>query len=141
MKKYDARFKVGFEAIRQLMGPAKPVKTLLRTEAYERLGKHVNWRGDVAAYFNIKDTIWADANSGDVRVPATGDGYSTQFYEETLEPFLAAGKVVLSVDYAQQAANVTEAYQRASANGYVPCVALRALDRLTSTPPPGYPGD
>jgi cysteinyl-tRNA synthetase len=95
--------------------------------------------GQEQIYFDgDADTINADENSGDVRVPATGDGYSTQFYEETLEPFLDAGKVVLSVDYAQQPDNVTEAYSRATAQGYIPYVTLRALIQLTDTPPPGY---
>ena len=85
------------------------------------------------------DTDWGDANGGDERLPTTGDGYSTQFYEDTLEPFLSAGKVVLSVDYAQQPANVAEAYRRASAKGYIPYVSQRPLSQLTETPPPGLP--
>jgi cysteinyl-tRNA synthetase len=98
--------------------------------------------GQEQVYFDGNpDTIWSDANSGDVRMPAAGDGYSTQFYEETLQPYLAAGKVVLTVDYAQQPASVAEAYQRAAANGYVEYVTLRALSQLSATPPPGYPGE
>ncbi|MBU0641434.1 MAG: endo alpha-1,4 polygalactosaminidase [Planctomycetes bacterium] len=97
--------------------------------------------GQEQIYFDgDADTIWADTNSGDVRMPATGDGYSTAFYERTLQPFLDAGKVVITVDYAQQAANVAEAHQNAAARGYIPYVALRSLSRLTQTPPPGYPG-
>jgi len=51
--------------------------------------------GQEQIYFDGNaDTIWADADSGDVRLPAleTGEGYSTQFYEETLQPYLDAGK-------------------------------------------------
>jgi cysteinyl-tRNA synthetase, unknown class len=95
--------------------------------------------GQEQIYFDgDADTIWSDANSGDVRLPATGDGFSTEFYERTLEPFIAAGKVVLCVDYAQQPDNVAEAYERAVGNGYIPYVALRSLSQLTETPPPGY---
>jgi cysteinyl-tRNA synthetase len=95
--------------------------------------------GQEQIYFDgDADTIWSDADSGDVRMPATGEGYSTQFYEQTLARFVNAGKVVLSVDYAQQSANVAEAYRRSAANGYVPYVSLRSLSRLTQTPPPGY---
>ena len=95
--------------------------------------------GQEQIYFDgDADTIWSDEDSGDVRVPATGDGYSTEYYERTLEPFLAAGKVVLSVDYAQEPDNVEEAYTRAAAQGYVPYVSLRSLSRLTETAPPGY---
>ncbi len=97
--------------------------------------------GQEQIYFDgDADTIWADADSGDVRMPATGDGYSMAYYEQSLQPFLDAGKVVLCVDYAQQSANVAEAYQRAAAKGYVSYVSLRSLSRLTQTPPPGYPG-
>ena len=33
-------------------------------------------------------------------------------------------------------ANVAEAYDQAAANGYIPYVSRRPLDRLTDTPPP-----
>jgi cysteinyl-tRNA synthetase len=97
--------------------------------------------GHEQVYFGCDaDSAWGDANSGDLGTPATGEGHSTQYYEEALEPYLTAGKVVLSIDYAQQPANVAEAYERAAANGYVPYVTLCALSQLTETPPPGYPG-
>ncbi|MHC5112182.1 MAG: hypothetical protein ACYTHJ_20165, partial [Planctomycetota bacterium] len=96
--------------------------------------------GQEQIYFDgDADTTWFDANAGDKPVPAEGDGYSRQFYEETLEPFLDAGKLVISVDYAQVPANVQEAYMRAAQRGYVAYVSLRPLDRLTETPPPGSP--
>jgi cysteinyl-tRNA synthetase len=82
-------------------------------------------------------TIASDANSGDVRMPATGED-STEYYEQRLQPYLAAGKRVFCVDYAQKPQNVTEAYERAAARGFVPYVTLRALSELTNTPPPGY---
>ncbi len=97
--------------------------------------------GQEGTYFGCDaDSAWGDANSGDLGTPATGEGHSTQYYEEVLSPYLAAGKVVFSIDYAQQRPNVAEAYQRAAANGYVPYVSLCALSQLTATPPPGYPG-
>ncbi|WP_395842599.1 endo alpha-1,4 polygalactosaminidase [Archangium violaceum] len=43
----------------------------------------------------------------------------------------AAGKLVLSVDYAVQAAHVADAYTRSRAAGFVPYVTVRALDRVT----------
>ena len=98
--------------------------------------------GQEQIYFDgDADTDWGDPNAGDARVPDEGDGYSRQFYEETLQPYLDAGKPVFSVDYAQDSDNAAEAYANATANGYVPYVSLRPLDRLTNTPPPGYPGD
>ena len=65
--------------------------------------------------------------------------YPSPFAEFCQAEYLDAGKVVLSVDYAAEEANVAEAYQNASANGYVPYVSRRPLDRLTDTPPPGLP--
>ncbi len=88
------------------------------------------------------DTEWDDVNAGDHRVPDTCPaddadcGYSRAFYEGWLKQYLAAGKPVLSVDYAADPGNVAEAYERASANGYIPYVSHRPLDRLTDTPPP-----
>lgn len=43
----------------------------------------------------------------------------------------AAGKLVLSVDYAVQSAHVADAYTRSRAAGFVPYVSVRALDRMT----------
>lgn len=43
----------------------------------------------------------------------------------------AAGKLVLSTDYAVQAAHVADAYTRSRAAGFVPYVTVRALDRMT----------
>ncbi|WIG92991.1 endo alpha-1,4 polygalactosaminidase [Myxococcus sp. SDU36] len=43
----------------------------------------------------------------------------------------AAGKLVLSTDYAVQAAHIADAYTRARAAGFVPYVSVRALDRMT----------
>ncbi|WP_163870158.1 endo alpha-1,4 polygalactosaminidase [Myxococcus eversor] len=43
----------------------------------------------------------------------------------------AAGKLVLSTDYAVQSAHVADAYTRSRAAGFVPYVTVRALDRVT----------
>ncbi|MCP3104036.1 endo alpha-1,4 polygalactosaminidase [Myxococcus sp. K15C18031901] len=43
----------------------------------------------------------------------------------------AAGKLVLTVDYATQASHVADAYTRSRAAGFVPYVTVRALDRMT----------
>ncbi len=43
----------------------------------------------------------------------------------------AAGKLVLSTDYATQSAHVADAYTRSRAAGFVPYVTVRALDRMT----------
>jgi cysteinyl-tRNA synthetase len=130
--------------IRDYARQRNPAFLIIPQNASELAALHPDYLGLIDAigqeqiYFDgDAGSIWSDANSGDVRMPATGEGYSTQFYEQTLAPYLAAGKVVLSVDYARQPANVAEAYQRAAANGYIEYVTLRALSRLTSTPPPG----
>ena len=94
--------------------------------------EHVYFNGD-------EEAAAADLNSGDVPLPETGEGYSRTYFEQTLTPFLESGKVVLTVDYAQEPANVAEAYARASAQGYIPYLTLLALDHLTDTPPPDYP--
>ena len=89
------------------------------------------------------DTEWNDIDSADHVVPDEDpvgeEGYSRSFYEGWLSEYLDAGKVVLCVDYASEPSNVADAYNRSSANGYIPYVSRRPLDRLTDTPPPGLP--
>ncbi|MCY1078263.1 endo alpha-1,4 polygalactosaminidase [Archangium lansingense] len=43
----------------------------------------------------------------------------------------AAGKLVLSVDYAVQSAHIADAYTRSRAAGFVPYVSVRALNKMT----------
>ena len=91
------------------------------------------------------DTDWDDPQAGDKQVqdacPADDDecGYSREFYEGWADAYLDAGVPVFCVDYAADAANVAEAYENATANGYIPYVSRRPLDRLTDTPPAGLP--
>jgi cysteinyl-tRNA synthetase len=54
--------------------------------------------------------------------------------ERQLDCFLAAGKLVLTVDYATIPAHIDRAYARARARSYVPFVTVRELDRLTVNP-------
>ena len=46
----------------------------------------------------------------------------------------AAGKLVLSTDYASQSANIADAYTRSRAAGFVPYVSIRALNQMTVNP-------
>lgn len=48
-----------------------------------------------------------------------------------------AGKLVLTVDYADQATHIADAYTRSLAAGFVPYVTVRALDVLRANP--GWP--
>jgi endo-alpha-1,4-polygalactosaminidase (GH114 family) len=50
--------------------------------------------------------------------------------EEHLDIFLAAGKLVLVVDYASSQEMVRDAYTRSRARGYVSTVTVVDLDRL-----------
>ena len=102
----------------------------LATESDEYLDL-IDAIGQEAVYFDGDDN-----QEGDIPMPATGEGFSTAYFEEMLALYLQAGKVVLTVDYAQDPANVADAYERAAENGFVPYVSLRELDRLTSNPPP-----
>lgn len=54
--------------------------------------------------------------------------------ERYLDTFKAAGKLVLTVDYAAAPAHVDDAYARSQAKGYVPYVTVRDLDRLVVNP-------
>jgi cysteinyl-tRNA synthetase len=54
--------------------------------------------------------------------------------ERDLDLFRAAGKLVLTVDYAAAPAHVDDAYAKSQAKGYVPYVTVRDLDRLVVNP-------
>jgi cysteinyl-tRNA synthetase len=92
--------------------------------------EHVYFRGEA-------DTDWEDEESGDIRVPKRGEGYSTEFYEWHLKRWLRK-MPVFNCEYARKPRNVQSAYSRALKKGYVPYVSLTPLSRLTETPPPGY---
>lgn len=55
-----------------------------------------------------------------------------------LEEWQKLDKPIFNVEYAQQQSNVNRAYKLGKDNGLTTYVTLRPLDRLTSTPPPGY---
>lgn len=50
--------------------------------------------------------------------------------ESYLDRYVAAGKLVLTVDYTQRPEQVADAYRRARARGYVPYATVRGLDRM-----------
>ena len=58
----------------------------------------------------------------------------TEELEGYLDMFESAGKLVLTVDYAETSSFVDDAYTRSRAKGYVPFVTVRDLDRLTVNP-------
>ncbi|MBW2145828.1 MAG: endo alpha-1,4 polygalactosaminidase [Deltaproteobacteria bacterium] len=87
----------------------------------------------------LADTDWEDAESGDIRVPDTGEEHSRQYYQQTLLPFLQHGLPVFIAEYAREPANVEESYRLGAGQGYIPYVSLTPLDRLSDILPPGYP--
>lgn len=50
--------------------------------------------------------------------------------ERYLDKFVAAGKLVLTVDYTQRPEQVADAYRRARQRGYVPYATVRSLDKM-----------
>jgi cysteinyl-tRNA synthetase len=58
----------------------------------------------------------------------------TAALERDLDVFRNAGKLVLTVDYADSREHIDEAYARSQAKGYAPFVTVRSLDRLTVNP-------
>jgi cysteinyl-tRNA synthetase len=50
--------------------------------------------------------------------------------EAILDQWVAAGKLVLTVDYTSRSRQIEDAYQRSRARGYIPYVADRSLGRL-----------
>lgn len=88
----------------------------------------------------VADTEWGEEGSGDERIPESGeDGYSTQWFVEMLDRYLAEGKTVFVVDYALEAANIAEAYSFADTHGYIGFVTQISLSQLPYVYPPDYP--
>jgi len=58
----------------------------------------------------------------------------TEEIEAHLDRFVAAGKLVLTVDYTAQQPQIEDAYRRARDRQYVPFYTVRDLDRLTVNP-------
>lgn len=54
--------------------------------------------------------------------------------EAILDQWVAAGKLVLTIDYSARAEQIADAYTRARARGYVPFVADRSLGLLRINP-------
>ncbi len=80
------------------------------------------------------DTAWSDPAACDRRVSSS----TRAFLEQKLALWKGAGLPVFHVEYACDAANVSESYALSTAKGFRGYVTRRPLDRLTTTPPPGY---
>ena len=88
----------------------------------------------------VADSEWGETGSGDTRIPESGEeGYSTHWYTEKLDRYIAEGKTVFVVDYATSSANVAEAYAFSASHGYIGFVTQVALSQLPTTIPPNYP--
>jgi cysteinyl-tRNA synthetase len=83
---------------------------------------HVDGIGQEDIYYGYED----DDVITPPEVTAELEGY--------LDIFTAAGKLVLTVDYAITPAHVDDAYAKSHARGYVPFCTVRDLDRLTINP-------
>ncbi len=95
--------------------------------------EHVKFRGEA-------DTVWDNPASGDIAVPTSGEeGYSTEWYVEYLDRYIAEGVRVFTVDYALDETNIELAYEFAIEHGYCGFVTQTPLSQLPDTPPPNYP--
>jgi cysteinyl-tRNA synthetase len=61
---------------------------------------------------------------------ASPGGFTAEL-ERHLDRYVAAGKLVLTVDYTRRPEQIADAYQRARQRGYVPYVTVRDLNRMT----------
>jgi len=72
---------------------------------------------------------WDDAGSGDIAAPTSATG-SVAELGRRLQAVARRGLLVLTLDYATEASNVSAAQQTSRALGLVPCVSRTPLDRL-----------
>ena len=77
-----------------------------------------------------QEDIYYGYADDDVMTPIT----VTAEMESHLDIFLAAGKLVLTIDYATTPRHIDDAYAKSEANGYVPFVTTRDLDELLVHP-------
>lgn len=94
---------------------------------------------DLAAEFPEYLAVLTGVGREDIYYGYEGDDLptppeATAWIEQHLDPFRAAGKLVLTIDYAVTPAHIDDAYARARAKGYVPFVTVRNLDRLVINP-------
>jgi cysteinyl-tRNA synthetase len=90
-----------------------------------------------------QEAIWYDGDATDDWDDPNGyDSKNSQslidYYLGYLDQFQAAGIVVFNCEYALNYSD--DAYTKSSTKGYVPYCSRRSLSKLTTTPPPGYPG-
>jgi cysteinyl-tRNA synthetase, unknown class len=104
------------------------------------LGAYPDWIrlfdgiGQEAVWYDGAGDPDAGGTPGDVPV----DPGLTRELLQDLSVWLANGKVVLDTEYAQKPANATRAYSLGASHGVKTYVTLVPLDKLSSTPPPGY---
>lgn len=84
------------------------------------------------SYLEVVDGIGQeDTYYGYERDDSMTPAGTTRELEQLLDLFKAAGKLVLTIDYATTPTHVNDAYAKSRAKGYVPFVTVRDLDRLT----------
>lgn len=84
------------------------------------------------------DVDWEKCEGFDAEVQDCMNGPDEGGYQYYLDLYKDGGVTVFSCEYAHEYAS--EAYQLAEAKGYTAYCTHRSLERLTDTPPPGYPG-
>jgi cysteinyl-tRNA synthetase len=73
-----------------------------------------------------REDIYYGYDDDDQATPAA----ITQAMESKLDILKNSGKLVLTIDYASTQSKIDDAYQKSTAKGYVPYVALRDLDQI-----------
>lgn len=87
-----------------------------------------------------QEAIWYDGSATDSWRESRGhdldnDADLVEYYLDHLATYRAAGLPVFDCEYALQ--NADDAYEKSSAEGFVPYATRRSLGRISTTPPPG----
>ncbi|MBI3965514.1 MAG: endo alpha-1,4 polygalactosaminidase [Chloroflexi bacterium] len=86
---------------------------------------------DIPGYLEIVTGIGReDVYYGNPRDDRSSPPDFTRNVERYLDRYVAAGKLVLTIDYTQRSEQIADAYRRARQRGYVPYATVRALDKL-----------
>jgi cysteinyl-tRNA synthetase len=131
--------------IRAFARKQNPNFLVIAQNASELLDGHPEYLKEIDAiaqeqiyYDGDADVGWSSPSGCDKKVPDTGSEYSAAFYNSYLKQYKQAGLPVFNVEYACNGSKVSTSFNKSSQQGWITYVSRRSLEKLTSTPPPGY---
>jgi len=129
------------QEMRDYAAARDPDFTIVQQNAAALIDGHAELFGIIDAI--AQEAVWYDGDATDEWDDPDGTDWVNEAdlsnnYIGYLDQYLDEGLPVFNCEYALTYA--AAAYANSYARGYVPYVTRRSLSRLTTTPPPGWPG-